>query len=1427
MQNIVKDQLDIIYRPHPILPAADCQYRAQQWKQGQTVREILIANGIDQHQPISIIVDDRLLTVEEWNSVCPIPGQIINVKSEVEGGGGGGGGSNTWQVVAMIAIIVIAVVTWQYELIPAFAGMTAAEASAAGAMLIMAGGSMIVNAVFAAQIPSTSLDNMSGTSSATSPTYSISGGQNKQRQYESMPVVMGQHRMFFDMGSKPFTEYHGEDQYLYQVFHRGLSVVDFSDYQIGNNDINNYSDWSWKYADQNGKISAFPGNVDSSPGATLEASASWITRTTSVNSYRIGLDIEGTLYYANNSGGMDSTSVQLRVQYRAVGSSTWLNPSVINISGTGFISGSYQSYTNHVDQGYWEYDGDGNPTSWIDTSYDETLTRYVTGAGNVVIITGNSQSPRRATLFIDVPTGQYEVRIIRDTADSTDSRLANKTNWSTIRSYQTDSGNYYGQDRIGLTIRASEQLNGVVQQLSAYGSAKASYWNGSAFVFAETSNPAHWFMDFAIGRKNSQGKLMYGIGLSQSQIDFDALHSWSQFCATEGLTFNAVLDGSQSSADILSAIAKCGFASPTWASGKIGVVWDVRNATPVAAFGMSNIIKGSFTVSYITENLAEEIIVKYVNPDKDWQQDEVRVNVPGIDNPQRSSTIDILGCTSQTMAGKFANYLAAQQYYRRRRITWDCDFEGFVCNRGDVVLLSHDLTQWGYSGRVVSFVGRDLELDRNVPVNSSTNYLMLKRPDGTMTTYGVQETPGNTSHITLTSNPDFQEGYEPMDHIWFFSPLATTGKKVKILSVQPVSESRVQIVATDEYQEFYDAWDGAFVTPASSTLLQNPQIPVIDNLRIAERLAIVASGDIVTRVTISWDQLPSQVEKVNIRYRINDGEWRSTTAWGVSNVEVDFDTTGTVYAEATPVNGVITGEGLFYSQIIYGKLLPPTDVTGFTANIDKDIGLRLSWNSNPDIDIDSYEIRQGSTWASSILYGNTKANVLKIGFLPEGSQTWLIKAIDTSGNYSTNATSVVSTVVLPVAPTITGSFAGHNAVLNWSAVEGSLSTQFYEIRYGSSWAAGTLVGTAKATTFSIKAQWSGNRTFWIAAVDLNGNYGSAGSYDSYVIPPIAPSVTQEVVDNNVLLRWTDSKQTLPIDYYEIRKGATYATSDLIGNIFSEFTVIFETSSGDYKYWVSGVDVGGNIGTASSISATVNQPPDYQLQYNYNTDFSGTKSNMILQGGKLYGPFDTTETWQTHFTGQSWDQPQDQIDVGYDYYLEPTGTTGYYEETIDYGAILAATKITLTPTINQIDGTLNVTPKISVRASTSDPWTDYDDTYSIYVSNFRYVKFRLTFNGAGGDDLSEIASINLRFDVKLKNDAGIAYANSSDSGGTTVNFGVSFVDVHSITLTPQGTAARYAVYDFVDVPYPTSFKVLLFDNAGNRVSGNVSWNVKGV
>lgn len=912
MEILEKTNVDVVWYPHPITPVAGRQSLIATVKPLTTVRQVLLSAGIDAQQPIIVTLNDRLLTVEEWDMVCPSEGQILNVQATVTGGGDGG--SNALQIVAMIAIVVVAGIVAG----PAGAAFFGSEAIAIGVgAAIAVGGSLIIGAIFAPSAQSTNFSNSQA--QEVSPTYSLTGGSNSARPYQYMPVLMGYHRFYPDYGARPYSEYHGNDQYLYQIFHFGLSTASYTDYKIGTTPLTSYQDYDWVEVDGDGKLNEFPGNVDTSAGASLTNSAGYIERTSSPNAYQLGIDIVGTFYYANDQGDLETASVTIEIEYKLSGTATW----------------------------------------------SSTITQTLSGA---------SQTPQRQTYFITLPSvGTYDVRVRRTTADSSDSRLQNKTTFDVLRTYQLDEANYVGQVRRGLIIRASEQLSGTVQQLSTTGSSSANYWNGTAWVFGQTSNPAHWFMDFCKGRYDADNKLLYGIGFSDSKIDLPSLHAWASFCSTEGLTFNAVLDSSQTAADLLTTIARCGFASPSWGSGKIGIVWDGRNQSPTAAFGMSNIIKGSFEVTYLTEQLADEIVVSFVNPAKDWAQDEVRVTIPEVANPLRSSTVELFGCTDVTMAGKFANYLAAQQYYRRRRITWESDFEGFVCQRGDVVLLSHDLTQWGYSGRIVNVTGNVVTVDRELPRTGDVEYMAIRLPDGTLTTYSALPSATNSNQIILSITPDIDTDYLFIDHIWFFSPLATPGKKVKIISVAPASESRVRITATDEDEAFYLAWDGTFVEPPQNTLLLNP-IPVVSNVNISEFVYRGGDGNVISLVTSTWQA--KNVERVNVRWRINGGSWTKLTIF-TNVLELTVEESGNLEIDILPINGTLIGESVIATTFIFGQQSTqnPADIDNIITLYDGALGGRIILNWVAIVDFRQpniqYEIRLGATWESGKVLGRT------------------------------------------------------------------------------------------------------------------------------------------------------------------------------------------------------------------------------------------------------------------------------------------------------------------------------------------------------------------------------------------------------------------------------------------------------------------------
>ena len=167
-----------IYQPHP-LTAQGRQNLGVLWEEGRTLREHLIAAGIDLHREVVIFHNSRLLTVSEWDIVCPVPGDFIHVETVVSGGDDG---SNPIATILSIAVMVFAP-----YVAPELIGINGAAAmgstmtgivSAGITAAISIAGNMIISALF-----KPSQASSAKSADTTSPTYSLSGGSNRMRPY--------------------------------------------------------------------------------------------------------------------------------------------------------------------------------------------------------------------------------------------------------------------------------------------------------------------------------------------------------------------------------------------------------------------------------------------------------------------------------------------------------------------------------------------------------------------------------------------------------------------------------------------------------------------------------------------------------------------------------------------------------------------------------------------------------------------------------------------------------------------------------------------------------------------------------------------------------------------------------------------------------------------------------------------------------------------------------------------------------------------------------------------------------------------------------------------------------------------------------------------------------------------------------------------
>jgi predicted phage tail protein len=235
---------------------------------------------------------------------------------------GGGGGNSTKQIlstVAAIAIMVYAPEMSAYLIGSAEVAVTATEFYALTAAIGMAG-SMLVGSVLA---PKMDIDTSGYSSSdiSSSATYGWNTQTNMISQGDVIPRLYGTARIFPRMISK-YVETIDDKQYLNMLYlvNDGYTT-NISDIKINNESINNFNNIDYEVRSGENEQTLIPRfnnlRADKIVNKKLNVSNYSISNTdgNSVIALEVGLVFPKGLFYANDSGGLDSYSVNISLEY--------------------------------------------------------------------------------------------------------------------------------------------------------------------------------------------------------------------------------------------------------------------------------------------------------------------------------------------------------------------------------------------------------------------------------------------------------------------------------------------------------------------------------------------------------------------------------------------------------------------------------------------------------------------------------------------------------------------------------------------------------------------------------------------------------------------------------------------------------------------------------------------------------------------------------------------------------------------------------------------------------------------------------------------------------------------------------------------------------------------------------------------------------
>ena len=909
--------------------------------------------------PIIAAVNGRVIPRVAWAETRLRDGQIVTLRALA----GDGGDKNPLRVLLQLAVIVASV------FVPPLITSSLLGQAAIGAAITIAGG-LVINAIAPLPSPDTAQAARAG------PIYSLTGGANRARPYEPLLLVLGEHRVFPDLGAAEYTEIVGDDQYLHQIFNFGLGALDVGDLRIGDTPLDAFEEVQTEFGDAQGRVRLVAGNVDTEAGAALDDTA-FVERATAPGTQRIGIDLGGRLFRVNErDGAIQGHSADIEIEWEAPGVAV----------------------------------------------QRRTLT-----------LTHERQTLLRRTLAYDLGSARdWTVRVRRTSEPSTDERTFDDLAWTALRSYQPDEADYEGQTRLGVRIRASGQLTGRLDRLSAIVRQKVPAWDGAAWTGPmPSSNPAYLFRWYARGLRIGS-RLVAGLGLAPGRIDDDALIEWGAWCAAQGLRCDIVLDRAISHAEVLTLIARCGRAAVTWQTGRLGVIWDAEDRPATALVTPGNIVAGSFRVEYATGQAAEEVAVRYIEPALDWQYNTLRRTVPGAGaQPASTATITLHGVTGRAQAAIACNLQAARQVYHRRRLIWEMAAEGLSLARGDVVTITHSLIDGGAAGRLTGGSVDRVRLDRAVDLSAPPGatdpgtgnaQLLLRLIDGTVHQTAVSRPPGvapegapgsesgETDELVLADPLPAAPGADdanPRDILWRLYDDALPPVRARIIAVRPSGDRHVRFVAIDEVASYYDAATADLSAPFPDLA---PRPPRVLDIAIAETLVRVGAGfavEIEAALTVAGDWRGGVVrasvngETPRTVARLVDGETRARWLAPPSGALTLTVTPGT---EAAPSGPPYTAR-----HEITGSLAPPGAPTNVLIDVLGDGTRRLRWTPPADIDLAGVLIRFAPagagaqvTWEAMMPLhrGHLTASPLETVEPPPGEWIFSARAIDAGGRLS-------------------------------------------------------------------------------------------------------------------------------------------------------------------------------------------------------------------------------------------------------------------------------------------------------------------------------------------------------------------------------------------------------------------------------------------
>ena len=532
--------------------------------------------------------------------------------------------------------------------------------------------------------------------------------------------------------------------------------------------------------------------------------------------------------------------------------------------------------------------GDRNPSSVRILIQLQRNGRWVTEKD--VTINGKTTSQFLASVILDnLPPRPFNIRMVRETADSTTDQLQNRTLWSSYTEIIDVKQCYPNTAIVGLQVDA-EQFGGqqmtvnyhirgrIIQVPSNYDPEKRTYsgiWDGSLKP-AYSNNPAWCLWDMLTHPRYGMGKR-----LGAADVDKWALYAIGQYCdqmvpdgfgGTEPrMTFNAYLAQQRKAWDVLSDFCSAMRCMPVWNGQTLTFVQD-RQSDVVWPYTNSDVVVDDNGVGFrysfsALKDRHTAVEVNYTDPQNGWQTSTELVEDPEaiLRYGRNLLKMDAFGCTSRGQAHRAGLWVIKTELLETQTVDFTLGSQGLRHTPGDIIeICDNDYAGTLTGGRVLSIdaATRTLTLDREVTLpETGTSAVNLINGSGKPVSVDITAHPA-PDRIQVSTLPDGVETYG----VWGLSLPSLRRRLFRCVSIRENTDGTFAITAVQHVPEKEAIVDnGARFEPQSGSL--NSVIPpAVQHLTVE-----VSAADGQYLAQAKWDT-PRVVKGVRFSLRLTSGK---------------------------------------------------------------------------------------------------------------------------------------------------------------------------------------------------------------------------------------------------------------------------------------------------------------------------------------------------------------------------------------------------------------------------------------------------------------------------------------------------------------------------------------------------------------------------